>query len=102
MHKQEASELFLVLGNQDRVKIMKFLYNNDIIYTMRVGHYEKFDRMFPIFINMSSEVYAKLLTKEYTIDRQLTIHDSEDNVVPIVKPTLEVKNHKTKTKQKKY
>ena len=78
------------------------LNNNDIIYTMRVGHYEKFDRMFPIFINMSSEVYAKLLTKEYTIDRQLTIHDSEDNVVPIVKPTLEVKNHKTKTKQKKY
>lgn len=34
MHKQEASELFLVLGNQDRVKIMKFLYNNDIIYTL--------------------------------------------------------------------
>lgn len=78
------------------------LNNNDIIYTMRIGHYEKFDRMFPIFINMSSEVYAKLLTKEYTIDRQLTIHDSEDNVVPIVKPTLEVKNHKTRTKQKKY
>ena len=78
------------------------LNNNDIIYTMRIGHYEKFDRMFPILINMSSEVYAKLLTKEYTIDRQLTIHDSEDNVVPIVKPTLEVKNHKTRTKQKKY
>lgn len=37
--------------------------NNDIIYTI------------------SSEVYAKLLTKEYTIDRQLAIHDSEDNVV---------------------
>lgn len=34
MHKQEVSELFLVLGNQDRVKIMKFLYNNDIIYTL--------------------------------------------------------------------
>ena len=34
MHKQEASELFLVLGNQDRIKIMKFLYNNDIIYTL--------------------------------------------------------------------
>lgn len=34
MHKQEASELFLVLGNPDRVKIMKFLYNNDIIYTL--------------------------------------------------------------------
>ena len=78
------------------------LNNNDIIYTMRIGHYEKFDRMFPILINMSSEVYAKLLTKEYTIDRQLTIHDSEDNVVPIVKPTLEVKNHKTRIKQKKY
>lgn len=46
-------------------------------------------------------MYAKLLTKEYTIDRQLTIHDSEDNVVPIVKPALEVKNHKTRTKQKK-
>lgn len=55
--------------------------NNDIIYTI------------------SSEVYAKLLIKEYTIDRQLTIHDSEDNVVPIVKPALEVKNHKTRTKQ---
>ena len=38
-------------------------------------------------------MYAKLLTKEYTIDRQLTIHDSEDNVVPIVKPALEVKNY---------
>lgn len=58
--------------------------NNDIIYTI------------------SSEVYAKLLIKEYTIDRQLTIHDSEDNVVPIVKPALEVKNHKIRTKQKKY
>ena len=34
MHKQEASELFLVLGNPDRVKIIKFLYNNDIIYTL--------------------------------------------------------------------
>lgn len=78
------------------------LNNNDIIYTMRIGHYEKFNRMLPILINMSSEVYDKLLTKEYTIDRQLTIHDSEDNVVPIVKPTLEVKNHKTRTKQKKY
>lgn len=44
-------------------------------------------------------MYAKLLTKEYTIDRQLTIHDSEDNVVPIVKPALEVKNHKTRIKQ---
>lgn len=46
-------------------------------------------------------MYAKLLIKEYTIDRQLTIHDSEDNVVPIVKPALEVKNHKIRTKQKK-
>lgn len=27
MHKKEASELFNVLGNEDRVKIMKMLYN---------------------------------------------------------------------------
>lgn len=27
MHKKEASELFNVLGNEDRVKIMKKLYN---------------------------------------------------------------------------
>lgn len=27
MHKKEASELFSVLGNEDRVKIMKMLYN---------------------------------------------------------------------------
>lgn len=27
MHKKEASELFKVLGNEDRVKIMKMLYN---------------------------------------------------------------------------
>lgn len=47
-------------------------------------------------------MYAKLLIKEYTIDRQLIIHDSEDNVVPIVKPALEVKNHNIRTKQKKY
>lgn len=29
MHKKEASELFNVLGNEDRVKIMKMLYNRD-------------------------------------------------------------------------
>lgn len=27
MHKKEASELFKLLGNEDRVKIMKMLYN---------------------------------------------------------------------------
>ena len=27
MHKKEASELFKILGNEDRVKIMKMLYN---------------------------------------------------------------------------
>lgn len=27
MHKKEASELFNVLGNEDRVKIMKMIYN---------------------------------------------------------------------------
>ena len=34
MHKQEASELFSTLGNPDRVKMMNFLYNNDIVYTL--------------------------------------------------------------------
>ena len=82
--------------------------NNDVIYTMRVGHYEKFDRMFPLFIDMSKDVYDKLLTDEYylmpscTIDCPFIVHDGEDHIVPIVKPTLEVKNHKIRTKQKKY
>ena len=43
---------------------------------MRIGYYEKFDKMLPILIDISSE----------------------DNVVPIVKPALEVKNHKIRTK----
>ena len=33
MHKQEASYLFSILSNGERVKILKFLYNNKIIYT---------------------------------------------------------------------
>lgn len=84
------------------------LNNNDIIYTMRVGHYEKFDRMFPIFIDMSKDVYDKLLTDEYylmpscTIDCPFIVHDGEDHIVPIVKPALEAKNHIARTKQKKY
>lgn len=33
MHKQEASYLFSILSNGERVKILKFLYNNKIVYT---------------------------------------------------------------------
>lgn len=36
MHKLEASELFLLLGNPDRVKIVKFLYNSDVIYSLEM------------------------------------------------------------------
>ncbi len=82
--------------------------NNDVIYTMRVGHYEKFDRMFPIVIDMSKNVYDGLLTKEYylmpscTIDCPFVVYDEEENIIPTVKPTLEAKNHIARTKQKKY
>ena len=84
------------------------LNNNDIIYTMRVGHYEKFGRMFPLFIDMSKDVYDKLLTDEYylmpscTIDYPFVVYDDEENIIPTVKPTLEVKNSKIRKRKKKY
>lgn len=31
MHRDEASELFACLGDMDRVKIMKMLYNNELM-----------------------------------------------------------------------
>ncbi len=41
MHKDEASKLFSVLGTEDRVKIMKILYNNDEVSR------ESFYQIFP-------------------------------------------------------
>ena len=55
MHKQEASYLFSILSNGERVKILKFLYNNKIVYT--------FD-MIKAFVDLNEEELKEILKPE--------------------------------------
>lgn len=44
MHKEEASKLFRVLGNETRVKIVKILFNNDKVLMDNFYHIFSSDR----------------------------------------------------------
>ena len=66
MHKQEASYLFSILSNGERVKILKFLYNNKIVYT--------FD-MIKAFVDLNEEELKSSL--DLLLDNNLIL--SKDN-----------------------
>lgn len=66
MHKQEASYLFSILSNGERVKILKFLYNNKIVYS--------FD-MIKAFVDLNEEELKSSL--DLLLDNNLIL--SKDN-----------------------
>ena len=73
-------------------------YNNDLVYKMAIGYCSDELSTDEISIFISKDNYEKILNGIYSIEKEpysmekITIHDSEDNIVPLVKgKTLKLK-----------
>ncbi len=73
MHKKEASELFNVLGNEDRVKIMKMLYNRGDLTFKELLSIIGFDEK-ELTDSLEKLLYFNLITTDneiYSCNREL-------------------------------
>lgn len=79
--------------------------DNDIIYTVRIGHYEEFNGLYQIRVNISKDVYMKILNGEYNvipsgnIVEPIVIFDNENNIIPMIKSSLNINSFKVKKKK---